>query len=64
MERQLIELDLAARVLGASVDQILSLCAVVGVRPIGDIDNLRIERDTLDRIYAILYAPYRPPQSI
>lgn len=62
MECQLVELDLAARVLGASVEQLVSLCAAVGARPKEALGALFIERHALDHIYRVLYAPYKTPE--
>lgn len=58
-----IELNLAARVLGASVEQVWSLCTVVGVPTTQDSHEILIDGDALARLYRLLYSSYSPPEA-
>lgn len=56
-----VNLKMAARVVGATVQEMRRMCAVVGAPLATSADE--IERETLDRIYRLLHRPEPPRQA-
>ncbi len=58
----LVEIDLASRVLGMSTEQARQLCVLLGYRPVVRREEIYLCRSTLDLMYHRLNPTYLPPE--
>lgn len=57
------EIPFVCQVLGVSRDQVEQMCRAFGIVPGRQNGETFLERESVKRMYAFLYPPYKPPDS-